>query len=1316
MSFLYPLQLINSESDPKPTIRHAGYLLKRSNFPYTASPYKNAVVSSNTNKSAAESESTTNVKNEFAPLPLISATSSNNERLSPYNQLPFGGLDDTLEGEGKEYITQATDTTAVMSNTTLRQQPESESVEVKSSTFTDTSVADTEQDDSHDNHEICFCSPIVQCFKDIFNNQQSQNKNALTVNTDTSPQRRRSPTKRNKSSPNNRSISSPPKSPKPYNMPLKPPAKSDPMPISPAGGGERKVISAGTSKQQQQQRRRSSYGNDNSDNNIGIVSTLSTLATSSSTKEQTKKKKIYPPPPPDYIDPKDGHIWRSKYCILEEGILYFYRTAEEGESDEAFTERYESRAYSEELQDIVLGEELVFHSSISPGRRSISKEDRILNRAAHDRNMMGSGTDFLSKSPMPMKKSDMFFASPFHRQGSSVITGTSSFNSQNDAVGRRSPSSNNNNILHHSQSTSTFNHDADILWEKRVALDCVGAVRSSGQEYGENAFELLAYGSDERDNDIYGLRCEEDTTIGGPSRKNEIIDRLVLRASSVDDRNGWMFQFHRSLTSFVMQQFVNSVRTGSDAGGGGTRSRPLSPHSPAHQHLRIASGGSVSPFITGSGKQQSFATSPSGNASFGGGSAFSPHIVGSLSHGHGRNALYRRQVRDGRTSSIGSAASPMHTPTGTPAGGSSPASERGGAGKDKPLVPSSLTMIPSDSSKLQNKVELPSLRGLRDGKENDEIPSPQAPPSILRSPPKKYIPPHLRRKMEAEKAALESSGDVVEARSPVDELVPLKDQSSPKLMTLTSSESLDESFSVSATSDSSMLSRQLESSDEFISINYRLGGCADPTVIIGSISDHTYIDRKASVVGNARLEAYGGRGGGFFTSYGRHRQTQCMDEDESTLLDDLDEHISTGKHSNTRSVLKWEVGASSECGVRNSNEDSYVVINNLDELLETEGLSSFSNQDLGKTSQQGLYAIFDGHVGNQAARYSAENFHKILMEQQSVLASEDSAASYSCSIEDRAETVLREAFDRLDRDFCRLCTKDGRDWDCGATALVAFIVDDVVSLANLGDCRGVVCRLVSDATNDSDSPEMDGWEELDRDDNVVCDRASGGGSASGGKLLWKEITEDHSPLVEEERARIERANGWIIQECEIPIGQLHRMDIFDNDVVEIVKRCFADRMKTHRSDPVRQIQIARTCGDLAVSRAIGDRDFKEAYNLPPNKEQLSRSWKGPLVFIYPDGHSGKFRGDIVSNVPDVETFKVGQKGVLDEFLLMACDGLWDVMDSDDAVRIAKELLFDKKLSAKDAAYRLAELAQHLGSSDNITVIVIRFYWAEAEDD
>ena len=90
----------------------------------------------------------------------------------------------------------------------------------------------------------------------------------------------------------------------------------------------------------------------------------------------------------------------------------------------------------------------------------------------------------------------------------------------------------------------------------------------------------------------------------------------------------------------------------------------------------------------------------------------------------------------------------------------------------------------------------------------------------------------------------------------------------------------------------------------------------------------------------------------------------CRTEDETNLLDDLGMIM-----LNTKSAaLKWEVGASSECGVRNSNEDSFVAINNLDNLMKSQGLVSFSEQDLGQTKQQGMYAIFDGHVGNQAAR------------------------------------------------------------------------------------------------------------------------------------------------------------------------------------------------------------------------------------------------------------------------------------------------------------------------------------------------------------
>jgi serine/threonine protein phosphatase PrpC len=80
----------------------------------------------------------------------------------------------------------------------------------------------------------------------------------------------------------------------------------------------------------------------------------------------------------------------------------------------------------------------------------------------------------------------------------------------------------------------------------------------------------------------------------------------------------------------------------------------------------------------------------------------------------------------------------------------------------------------------------------------------------------------------------------------------------------------------------------------------------------------------------------------------------------------------------------------------------------------------------------------------------------------------------------------------------------------------------------------------------------------------------------------------------------------------------------------------------------------------------------------------------------------------VSSTPDFLAFPIGEEGVSDEFLLLACDGLWDVIDAEDAVRVTRDLSFEKQWPAKKAAVRLAELAIHLRSSDNITVIVVRF--------
>ena len=66
-------------------------------------------------------------------------------------------------------------------------------------------------------------------------------------------------------------------------------------------------------------------------------------------------------------------------------------------------------------------------------------------------------------------------------------------------------------------------------------------------------------------------------------------------------------------------------------------------------------------------------------------------------------------------------------------------------------------------------------------------------------------------------------------------------------------------------------------------------------------------------------------------------------------------------------------------------------------------------------------------------------------------------------------------------------------------------------------------------------------------------------------------------------------------------------------------------------------------GELAVSRAFGDFDYKKRRDLEPKHQKVS---------CYPD-------------------IRVMERNIEeDEVLILACDGLWDVMSSSQAVRLA----------------------------------------------
>lgn len=67
--------------------------------------------------------------------------------------------------------------------------------------------------------------------------------------------------------------------------------------------------------------------------------------------------------------------------------------------------------------------------------------------------------------------------------------------------------------------------------------------------------------------------------------------------------------------------------------------------------------------------------------------------------------------------------------------------------------------------------------------------------------------------------------------------------------------------------------------------------------------------------------------------------------------------------------------------------------------------------------------------------------------------------------------------------------------------------------------------------------------------------------------------------------------------------------------------------------------MRRVNGDLAVSRALGDFVYKQSHTLPPQQQQVTAD---PDVHVEP---------------------RIAEA---DEYLLLACDGIWDVFTNEEA--------------------------------------------------
>eukprot|EP01104_Vermistella_antarctica_P016336 TRINITY_DN554_c0_g1_i1.p1 TRINITY_DN554_c0_g1~~TRINITY_DN554_c0_g1_i1.p1 ORF type:complete len:355 (+),score=76.98 TRINITY_DN554_c0_g1_i1:97-1161(+) len=149
------------------------------------------------------------------------------------------------------------------------------------------------------------------------------------------------------------------------------------------------------------------------------------------------------------------------------------------------------------------------------------------------------------------------------------------------------------------------------------------------------------------------------------------------------------------------------------------------------------------------------------------------------------------------------------------------------------------------------------------------------------------------------------------------------------------------------------------------------------------------------------------------------------------------------------------------------------------------------------------------------------------------------------------------------------------------------------------------------------------------------------------------LSNDHKPADPIEKKRIKKAGHMLVVDTALVAGQ---------------------RVKVDRID-----------GVLACARSIGDGDFKDCFGEPPESQA-------------------------VSCIPDVETVPLSPA---DRFIVVACDGLYDVMTNEEIVDFVRNRLPDACMPTLNEAQGVVDAlvdyaVEDRQSTDNTTALLVVF--------
>lgn len=374
-----------------------------------------------------------------------------------------------------------------------------------------------------------------------------------------------------------------------------------------------------------------------------------------------------------------------------------------------------------------------------------------------------------------------------------------------------------------------------------------------------------------------------------------------------------------------------------------------------------------------------------------------------------------------------------------------------------------------------------------------------------------------------------------------------------------------------------------------------------------------------------------------------------------TTADGIDTFGILNQHSTGNGA--YQVGISEDVGTRRYMEDAHSFV-----------------VDYAGVRGQGFFAIFDGHAGKHAAEWCGAHFHEYLLDAL--------RTSSSATIPD----VLNETFHNVDKRISRLSEESDGKIHSGCTVVTAFLrIEDADGQQSFLPLPPLSPPSPTDSgsRSGSESPTEPTDESKEAGKKTKSKSpASASRFARALKSLSGSSPTSASPPSALSATR-SQTSPPSMQTYTIPIDAplnsrrvLYTANAGDARGVlcragRAVRLTYdhkgSDKQEAKRiTDAGGFVMSGRVNGVLAVTRSLGDSSMKEY---------------------------------VVGSPYTTET----ELGSEDEFLILACDGLWDITGDQGAIDLVRHIS-----DAQVAAETLVKHALERQTNDNVTVLVVRF--------